>query len=180
MDVGEPGGWGNPLSRGCKIARSPQDARVKFLESKWLWHFTQSEMWWSIFEWNHADITSWWRWSRAARCRNSRNRSFFQWPIYSPSLKSSLFLNVAVVSSPICSLAWPARRKVFIRDFQDRHRPFSDDSEAHSRMPRGLSQSDWCAKVVGDPKGGQGALQGRKPRLLQIYPVRERKQFAWY
>ena len=58
--------------------------------------------------------------------------------------------------------------------------PFSDDSEAHSRMPRGLSQSDWCAKVVGDPKAGQGALQGRKPRLLQIYPVRERKQFAWY
>ena len=72
---------------------------MKFLESKWLWHFTQSEMWWSIFEWNYADITSWWSWSRAARCRNSRNRSFFQWPIYSPSRKSSLFLNVACIES---------------------------------------------------------------------------------
>ena len=85
-------------SRSHTISQ-PRDARVKFLESKWLWHFTQSEIWWSIFEWNYADITSWWRWSRAAKCRNSRNRSFFQWPIYSPSLKSSLFLNVACIES---------------------------------------------------------------------------------
>ena len=56
--------------------------------------------------------------------------------------------------------ALPARRKVFIRDFQDPHRPFSDDSEAHSRLPRGLSQSDWCAKVVGDPKVGKMRYKG--------------------
>ena len=45
--------------------------------------------------------------------------------------------------------------KSFIRDFQDPHRPFSDDSRVHSRLPSGLSQSDWCTIVVGYPKTGK-------------------------
>ena len=102
MDVGEPGGWGNPLSRGRKIARVHIQSHNLGMPG---WSFSSLSGFGILLSQKcddrslSADITSWWRWSRAARWRNSRNRSFFQWPIYSPSLKSSLFLNVACIES---------------------------------------------------------------------------------
>lgn len=106
-----------------------------------------------IAGWQRDDISSWREPSKFAWWRNQRYRKKSSFVLQMDRHTCERFAYRArnhhctgsfFVPSPICCLAWWTNRKVFIGEVQNTHRPFIDDSPAHSRMSSRLSQSNCC------------------------------------